>query len=426
MQKKRIIIIGGGFAGINLAAKLSDSNYEVIVIDRNNYHNFQPLLYQVATGGLEPDSIAYPLRRIFREMKNVKFRMANVKVIHPENNTIETSDETLEYDELVIATGSTTNFFGLEPDKNLLMPLKSVPDALNLRSYLLQNLEKAYATYNDRHVEELINVAIVGGGPTGVELAGSLAEMKRYILPKDFPGMSFENMQINLYEAAPRLLSGMSPRSSEKAVKYLEKMGVNVHLNNTVLKYIDEQLILRNGDMFPTKTVIWTAGVKARIPEGLAPEAVNQWGRLQVNEFNQINTYSNIYAIGDVSAYSTEDYPRGLPMQAPAAMQHGRHLAKNLILKAEGKEMQPFKYFNKGAMATVGTNKAVVDFRKLHFGGIVAWFAWMFIHLLYLVGFRNKMSVLFSWAYSYVTYDKALRIIIRPYKMTKPEEKEPV
>jgi NADH dehydrogenase len=418
-EQKKVLIIGAGFGGINLANGLNKSNYEVTLIDKNNYHAFQPLLYQVATGGLESGSIAYPVRRIFRKSKNIHFCMAEVQSINAEANEIETSVGNFTYDYLVLATGSTTNFYGLTPSSNLMMPLKSVPDALNLRSYILQNLEKAYLTNDSQRAERLINIAIVGGGPTGVETAGALAEMKRYILPHDYPHMNFDRMNINLYEAAPRLLLAMSEKSSEKALKYLQGLGVNVHLNSTVLKYTDSQLVLRNGDMFYTDTVIWSAGVKSQYPEGINAEAILPNGRLEVDEYNHVKGYNNIFAIGDIANHTTEKFPRGLPMVAPAAIQHGKRLAKNLISVLNNKPMIPFSYFDKGSMATVGINKAVVDVSFIHFGGFMAWVTWMFIHLLYLVGFRSKVAVLFSWIYSYITYDKALRLIIRPYVINK-------
>ena len=418
-KKKRVMIIGAGFAGINLAHGLKKSDYEVVIVDKNNYHAFQPLLYQVATGGLEPDSIAYPIRRIFHKHPNVHFRMAEVAAIHTDKNMVETNEGWFHYDYLVLATGSYTNYFDMEKSSNSLMSLKTVPEALNLRSFILQNLEKAFVTLDSRRVEELINIAIVGGGATGVETAGAIAEMKRDVLPHDYPTMNFSKMNINLYEAGPRLLTAMSEKSSEKALKYLTKLGVNVHLNSQVLKYTQSQLVLRKGDLFYTDTVIWTAGVKSQYPEGLVPEAIVPNGRIDVDEFNRIKGYANVYAIGDIAHQPNEKFSRGLPMVAPAAVQHGKHLAKNFIRMTKGLELIPFKYFDKGAMATVGVNKAVVDVSFIHFGGFIAWLSWMFVHLMYLVGFRNKLFVLVSWIYSYITFDKALRLIIRPYTINR-------
>lgn len=415
-QQKKVIIIGGGFAGLNVAKNLGNSNLDVTLIDRNNYHTFQPLLYQVATGGLEPDSIAYPIRRILRKYKNVKFRMAEVKQINTEQSTISTSIGEMPYDYLVIATGSMNNYFNFEPIKEQLFSLKSVTDALNIRSYLMQNLEKVLTNINSTEKAEAINVAIVGGGPAGIELAGALAEMKKFVLPKDFPEIDFEQMNIYLFEASPKLLAAMSEESSASSLKYLQELGVNVHLNAMVQSYDDSKVVVKDVGEFPTNTVIWTAGVKGSPVDGLGSELIKPGNRIAVNEFNQVEGYSNIFAIGDVATKIDDENPKGLPMLAQVAIQGGERSAKNILALENGKPMKPFKYHNKGTMATIGRNKAVVDLPRYKFQGRFAWFVWMFIHLISLVGFRNKLVTFIGWAFNYFNYDRPLGLIIRKYQ----------
>lgn len=416
-DKTRVLVIGAGFGGIALAKKLcKNSKMEIILIDKHNYHTFQPLLYQVATGGLEPDSIAYPIRRIFRGCSNVFFRMAEVTKVNPKENTIETSIGPMHYDYLVLAMGGKSNYFNFEPKKEQFMAMKTVPDALDMRSFIMQNLEKAVVHSNETRDSAIINMAIVGGGPTGVELAGALAEMKHYVLPKDFPELDTSKMDICLFEAAPQLLSAMSEESSKAALKYLKKLGVKVSLNAMVSDYDGKKITLKDGSTFKTETVIWTAGVKANSLEGINESALTSGNRLKVNRFSQIEGHKNIFAIGDIALMSTENYPKGHPQLAPAAVQQGERLASNLIAKLRGKPMVKFKYTNKGSMATVGRLKAVVDLPAYKFQGMFAWWVWMFVHIMSLVGFRNKIIAFFDWSYNYFTYDRPLGLIIRPFR----------
>lgn len=411
----KVVIVGAGFGGITIAKSFKNKPVQVLLIDQHNYHNFQPLMYQIATGGLEPDSIAYPVRRIFRNQKNFSFRMAKVDQVSVATQRLHTSIGTIAYDYLVIATGSTNNFFNFEPVKDKLLTLKSIPDALNMRSYIYQNLEKALAHQDERSIDDLMNIAIVGGGPAGIELAGALAEMKHFVLPKDFPDLDLFKMEINLYEAAKELLSAMSEASSTKSLEYLGELGVNVHLNAKVDAYDGKILTLADGTSFATDTVIWTAGVKAAPIDGLPADAL-AGGRILVDVFNQVKNTKNIFAIGDVASCVTTENPKGLPMLAPVAQQQGKLLSDNIIKLIIQQPMVPFKYKNKGVMATIGRKKAVVDLPKWQFQGTFAWMVWMFIHIMSLVGFRNKIMAFYDWMANYLTYDKPLGLIIRPYK----------
>ncbi|MCK0131365.1 NAD(P)/FAD-dependent oxidoreductase [Flavobacteriaceae bacterium F08102] len=415
-NRPTIVIIGAGFAGISMAKSFKHAAVNVLLIDKNNYHNFQPLLYQIATGGLEPDSIAYPVRRIFRGYENISVRMADVLTIHMAKQEIVTSVGNFNYDYLIIATGSTTNYFNFDKVKNKLLTLKSIPDALNLRSFIFQNLEKALVAQEHGEVSELLSVAIVGGGPAGIELAGALAEMKRFVIPKDFPDLNLDKMEINLYEASPKLLGAMSEISSAKALSYLKKLGVKVYLNTLVSSYDGTYLQISNNEAFKTNTVIWTAGVKGAPIDGLPNEAIGTGNRILVNAYNQVSQTDRIFAIGDVAACITDKEPKGLPMLAPVAQQQGKLLAKNIVRLTKGQAMKPFKYYNKGVMATIGRKKAVVDLPKWKFQGTFAWIIWMFLHIMALVGFRNKFVAFFDWMSNYFTYDKPLGLIIRPYK----------
>jgi len=413
----RIIIIGGGFAGLAAAKGLENKELQVVLIDKHNYHTFQPLLYQVATGGLEPDSIAFPLRKRFNDVDNFYFRLAEVNHINPDKNTVETSIGTLDYDELIIATGSTTNFFGNKEIEKNTMEMKSVPQSLNIRSLILENFEEALLTDNIEERNALMNFVIVGGGPTGVELAGALAEMKKGILPKDYPDLDIRQMQINLIQSSECLLQGMSAKASEKAEDFLISLGVNIWKNLRVLNY-DGKIVTTNGhDNFKAETVIWAAGVKGENIKGLdALSIIPRVERYKVNNYNQIDNYANIYAIGDVACMQSEANPYGHPMMAQPAIQQGKLVAKNILAKLFNKKQKAFVYNDKGSMATVGRNKAVVDLPKWKFQGVFAWFVWMFVHLFSLIGFRNKAIVFLNWVYNYIRFDRETRLIIRPYK----------
>ena len=415
-EHHHVLIIGAGFAGITLAKALHRKPFDVLLVDKNNYHTFQPLLYQVATGGLEADSIAYPVRRIFRGYSNVHFQMAEVTRLDLDGRTAQTTAGVLSYEYLVIATGSTNNFFNFEPIKDELLTLKSVPDALDIRSYLMQNLEKAIAAYDSDDRDELMNIAIIGGGPAGIELAGALAEMKHYVLPKDFPQIDFTHMSIHLFEAGDELLGNMSDNASGGSLHYLKELGVTVHLNSMVSSYEDNWIQLKDGSKFQSDNVIWTAGVKGNPIPGIPNDLIVGGNRIKVNEYNQVPGYDHVFVLGDVASHADSTNPKGLPMLAQVGIQGGKHLAKNLLRLHNKQPLEPFNYNNKGVMATIGRNRAVVDLPRWKFKGPFAWFVWMFVHIMSLVGFRNKLVTFIDWMGNYFNYDRPLGLIIRPYK----------
>ncbi|CAM1372534.1 NAD(P)/FAD-dependent oxidoreductase [Tenacibaculum xiamenense] len=413
----RVVIVGGGFAGLAAARGLEEQELQVVLIDKHNYHTFQPLLYQVATGGLEPDSIAFPLRKRFNDVENFYFRLAEVTKIDSENNTLETTIGCIEYDILILATGSTTNFFGNKNIQENSMEMKSVPQALNIRSLVLENFEEALLESNLEKRLALMNFVIVGGGPTGVELAGALAEMKKGILPKDYPDLDIRQMKINLIQSSGELLKGMSNKASQKAEDFLRKLGVDVWKNLRVLDYDGETVTTNGEDHFKAQTVIWAAGVKGALVKGMHTDCVLERPcRIKVDRYNKVVGYDNIYAVGDVACMETETYKYGHPMMAQPAIQQGRLVAKNIIAQLKGNSQKAFVYNNKGSMATIGRNKAVVDLPKWKFQGVFAWFVWMFVHLFSLIGFRNKVIVFMNWVYNYIRFDRETRLIIRPYK----------
>ncbi len=425
-QKQKIVIVGGGFGGIELTKKLKHADVDVVILDKHNYHTFQPLLYQVATGGLEADSIAFPIRKIFKGQKNLTFRVTEVKKVIPEENKLITTIGEISYDHLVIATGSTSNFFdNLEIQKNA-MPMKSIPEALNLRSLILQNLEASLIAKTAEEEAELLNFVIVGGGPTGVETAGAIAELKKHVLKNDYAELDIRKVNIYLIEGSPELLGPMSTQSQIKSQQFLEELGVTVYTESRVQSYDGRLLSLTDGRKIPSSTVIWSAGVKGVVLDGLNADCVVRGNKLKVNKINQVECYSNIYAIGDVAAMITDKTPNGHPGVAPAAIQQGKLLAENLINIISGKPTKDFIYVDKGSMATVGRNRAVVDINKIHFQGVFAWFTWMFVHLMTLVGFRNKLVVFVNWVWSYFSYDRGTRLIIRPFikKSEGPEERK--
>lgn len=416
----RVVIIGGGFAGISLAKQLGKQEVQAVLIDKHNYHTFQPLLYQVSTGGLEPDSIAYPIRKIVKDYPNFYFRLGNVVAIDTENKSVCTDIGDLNYDQLIIATGSKTNFFGNSEIEKHSMVMKTIPQSLNLRSLILENFEQAILKSDLEERNALMNFVIVGAGPTGVELAGALAEIKKGILPKDYPDLDIRQMNINLVQSSSRILPAMSEQASAKAEDYLQGLGVDVWKNLRVTNY-DGDWVSTNGTVnFRTATLIWSAGVKGATIAGLdGEELITRGNRILVNEFNQVKGFDDIFALGDIASMQSEKYPHGHPMMAQPAIQQGKHLGKNIVRKLNGKEMKPFSYLDKGSMATVGRNKAVVDMPKFKFQGVFAWFVWMFVHLFFLIGFRNRMVVFINWVYNYIRFDREARLIIRPYKITK-------
>lgn len=413
----RVIIIGGGFGGISLAKKLHKKEFQVVLLDKHNYHTFQPLLYQVSTGGLEPDSIAYPIRKVIHDFPNTYFRLAEVQEVDTENNLVKTNIGALKFDYLVVATGSTTNFFGNKTIEENSMSMKSIPESLNLRSLILENFEQALLTDDLHEREALMNFVIVGGGPTGVELAGALAEIKKGILPKDYPDLDTRRAQINLVQGGDRILPAMSKIASKKAEQFLESLGVNVWKNIRVNDYDGKVATTNTDTVFRTETLVWAAGVQAVCVKGLdAKDLLCRGNRLKVNQYHQVEGFEHIYALGDVAQMESELYPHGHPMMAQPAIQQGENLGKNLVRISEDKPMLPFKYNDKGSMATVGRNKAVADLPKFKSQGIFAWFIWMFVHLYFLIGFRNRVVVFINWVYNYIKFDREARLIIRPFK----------
>jgi NADH dehydrogenase len=432
-NQERVVVIGCGFGGLNLVKKLKKKPFQVVMIDKHNYHTFQPLLYQVATAGLEPDSIAHPIRHIFSGHKNFYYRMATADHIDAENNVLHTNIGKLPYDHLIIATGSSTNYFGNKNIEEKSVPMKSVPEALNLRSIILQSFESASLTADLRERERLMNFVIVGGGPTGVELAGALAELKTHVLPKDYPDLDFRRMSIHLMEGLHKVLPPMSESASNHAADYLEKMGVNVWLKTQVEDY-DGATVKTNKKDLPASTLIWAAGVKGTLVAGTKDGATEK-SRYLVDEYNRVKGYQNVYAIGDVAAMTSEENPKGHPMLAQVAIQQGENLAQNLNTWRLKKEPKAFSYKDLGTMATIGRNKAVADLNNLKLSGFLGWLTWMGVHLISLVGFRNRLVVLLNWFLNYFSYDKKIRLIIRPVqrhnlkqsdKLELEAEQEPV
>lgn len=409
--KKRIVIVGGGFGGLQLSQDLAKSNYQVVLIDRNNFWQFQPLFYQVATCGLESSSIVFPYRKIHQKSKNVHIRLTSVVQILPEENKIITQHGDVDYDHLVIATGAGNNYFGNENIERNAYPMKSLVQSLHLRNTILERFEQALSV-NESEQESYLTFVIAGAGPTGTELAGALAEMKSDILPKDYPELDFSKMKIIVVEGGPRVLGAMHPDSSEKAHLYLKQLGVEVRLSTYVDDYDGSVVKIKGGDEIQSKTLIWSAGIKGNMIDGLTEAQVLPGNRLKVDHFNRVEGYDNVFAIGDIAAMVSEDYPRGHPQMAQPAIQQGKNLAKNF--KAGGvSSWKPFKYKNLGSMATVGRNKAVVELPKKRFGGFIAWFLWMFVHLRSIFGLKNKWIVFINWVWNYFTSNSSLRLIIR-------------
>ena len=413
----RIIVIGGGFAGIAFIKKMIKAPVQIVLFDKHNYHTFQPLLYQVSTAGLEPDSIAYPLRKIFRKHDDFHFRLATVEHIEVASKEVHTSIGNLSFDYLVVATGTRTNYFGNEAIEKNSMAMKTVPQALNIRSLMLQNIEEADQSDDEQKRKRLLNFVIAGAGPTGVELAGALSEFRKGILENDYPELEEEEMEIHLLEGGDKVLGPMSDTSSKKAQQFLENMGVHIHLNTMVNDYDGTTVTTKDGTTFKTATFIWAAGVTGAPVAGIAAaHLVEKQNRYKVDRYNRIEGLEDIFALGDIALMETEAFPKGHPQVAQPALQQGKHLANNLQKHLKQQEMEPFTYFDKGTMATIGRNRAVVDFKKMRFGGAFAWLLWMFVHLWFLVGFRNRVVTFFNWTYNYINYDRAARLIIRPYK----------
>ncbi len=409
----RVVIIGAGFAGLKLARKLDAKKFQIVVIDKNNYHQFQPLLYQVATAGLEATSISFPLRQVFQKHKNIHVRIASLVEVNAEENSITTSNGRLSYDHLVLCTGLDTNYFGMSNVQKFAFPMKSVTEAVLLRNAILENFEHALTAESEEERRGLMSIAVIGGGPTGVELAGSLAEMKRHILPKDYPELNFDNAKIYLVEASNNVLNTFEERSILVAKKYLKNLGVDLLLNTTVKDYDGKTLFFKDERSVSTGILIWAAGVKAYPVKGLKEDIYGAGGRMNVDGFNKVKGYSNIYAIGDIALMQQEKYPRGHPQVAQVAIQQARHLAHNLNSGPVGKAHSEFHYKDSGSMATIGKNKAVVQLPFISFKGLFAWLVWTFIHLLAIVGVKNRLQIFINWAWSYLTYDRSFRLIYK-------------
>ena len=413
-ERKRIVIAGGGFGGLKLLRKLLGKSYQVVMIDKNNFHQFQPLLYQVATAGLEPSAISFPIRKIIQKENNVHFRIARLLKIDAEEKEVETDIGYLKYDILVLAIGANTNFFGQKDIEKYTLPMKSAADSIFIRNILLKNMEKALQQTDPIKISEYTSMVLVGGGPTGVELSGAVAEMKKYIFPKDYPELDLSHMRIILYEASDRLLGGMSEYAGQHAKEYLERLGVEVKLNTRVKDYDEAKLSLSDGSKVLSKTVVWAAGVRANPVNGLSEEIFAHAKRIKVDRFNKVVGYDDIYALGDLAYMETPKYPKGHPQVAQTAIQQAQKLYENLpaILNGKG-EPKPFEYKDKGSLATVGRNLAVADLPIFHFKGFVAWLLWSFVHLMTIVGVKNKLLIFMDWTWNYLTYDHSLRLLIR-------------
>lgn len=407
-------MVGGGFAGLRFCQKIDSRKFQVVLLDRHNYHTFQPLLYQVATAGLEPSSISGPLRKLFKNKKNFYFRLAEVESIQADDKTVTTSLGELKYDHLVVANGARTNYFGNEENYKGAFPLKQVSQALSLRNSTLRCFEDALLVADPEEGQALLNFVVVGGGPTGVEVSGALSELKNNVLPKDYPELDFSRMKVFLIEGSPRLLNGMSDKSHEHAMDALQEMGVEVRLGTRVNSYKEGVLEIGDGTELKAKTLIWAAGVTGNVIAGLEGFTVKPSNRIEVNRFSEVKGADGLYALGDIATMETDAYPKGHPQLAPAAIQQADLLVKNLRRKQEGEPMEPFTYVDKGSMATIGRNRAVCDLPgNIHLRGILAWLVWMFVHLMSIIGFRNKVVILFNWVWNYITYDRSIRLILR-------------
>ncbi|MEZ7527978.1 NAD(P)/FAD-dependent oxidoreductase [Cloacibacterium normanense] len=418
--RDKIIVIGGGFAGLQFAKKLNGNRTKkLVMIDKANHHMFQPLFYQVACGRIEPSNISFPFRKIFQRSKNIQFRMTEVKQIIPSENKIITEDHVFHYDKLVIATGCKTNFFGNKKMENLAFGMKNTQEAISIRNHVLLTFEKLIIE-KSRSDDGNWNIVIVGSGPTGVELAGAFAEMKREILPRDYPRMNFDDLEIILVSSTEKPLAVMSEESQEKSEKYLKDLGVRFISNDRVTDYDGDRVYLSSGNIIPSNNVIWAAGVTGNIIEGLTENSIKN-NRYIVDRYNKIVGFDDVYAIGDIAYMETPKYPNGHPQVANVAINQGKNLAKNFLKKSEN-EWQPYEYDDKGSMATIGKHRAVVDLPKFKFQGIFAWYFWMFLHLMLILSVRNKLAIFFNWMWSYINRDSSLRLIIIPNKKNKTEQ----
>lgn len=412
-NRKKIVIIGAGFGGLNLAQKLNNTAYDVLLIDKHNYHQFQPLMYQVATARLEPTSISFPLRKVFQKSKNVRIRITEVLSVDRANKTVNTLLGPYPYDYLVISFGCTSNYFGNANIEKYAYPMKSIPESLQLRNHILQNFEDVLVA-KDTDVEALLNFVIVGGGPTGVELAGALAEMKKNVLPKDYPEKDFSNLNVYLIEGSPNTLNVMSNLAKKTSRKYLEELGVKVITEMYVSDYDGYEVTLKSGEKIKSKNLIWAAGVIGNKLEGIPAEVITRGNRIIVNRFNQVKDLPDIYALGDIASMATPKYPNRHPQLASVALTQAENMAKNFKNMLSGKPLIEYEYHDKGSMATVGKRKAIVDLPQFSFKGRFAWFFWMFLHLMLILSVKNKLSIFVNWMMSYFYNDSTLRVILNP------------
>lgn len=419
-SQKRVVIVGGGLGGLRLADDLKGSGMQVVLIDKNNYHQFPPLIYQVASAGLAPSSISFPFRQLFRKRKDFYFRMAEARAVFPDKKILQTSIGKIDYDYLVFAAGATTNFYGNKNVEEWSIPMRTLSEAMGLRNALLSNLERALTCATEEERQELLNVVIVGGGATGVEIAGAISEMKRYVIPYDYPDMDASHMHIYLLEAADKLLAAMSPESSEKALKFLTDMGVDVQFGKMVTDYKDFRVTCKDGTSIPTRTFLWVSGIRAQPITGIEGDKLGRGFRINVDEFNRVPGLDGVFAIGDQALMTADpNYPKGHPQLAQPAIQQAKNLAKNLRkLNAGDGNLEPFRYKDLGSMATIGRNKAVADIGKVHSQGFMAWLLWLVVHLRSILGVRNKLVVMLTWAWQYFSYAGSIRTIVYA---TKPK-----
>lgn len=418
----KVVIIGGGFAGLRLSRRLANKKeFEVTLIDRFNFHQFQPLFYQVATAGLDASHISFPLRKVLHKEGNIHFRMAEVKSIDLSQNKVIADEDTFVYDMLVIATGAETDFFGNSELTANTFPMKSTIEALQIKYRLLKNIEDALYAKNEKELQSLMTIVVVGGGPTGVEMSGAIADMRRFVFPKDYPELDFSKMKIYLLEGSPKTLGAMSARSSMNSLEYLKRLGVIVMTGTEVKNYDGQKVTMQNGDIIESSMVIWAAGIKGNVPEGIDPALIARGNRIRVDRFNKVIGLQNIYAIGDVAYMETDKYPHGHPQVASVAIAQASVLADNFLRTDRSQNLKEFEYHDKGSMATVGRNLAVVDIPKpkLHFKGFFAWLIWMGLHLFLLLGVKNRLAVFYNWIYNYITYDQNLRLIFRIFRKTR-------
>lgn len=424
-QKKRVVIVGGGLGGLRLAEDLYGSGMQVVLIDKNNFHQFPPLIYQIASAGIDPSSISFPFRQIFRKRKDFYFRMAEARMVDSEKKILQTSIGKIDYDYLVLAAGATTNFFGNKNIEEWAIPMKTVPEAMGLRNALLSNFERALTCATEEERQELLNVVIVGGGATGVEIAGALAEMRRYVIPYDYPDMDSSLMHIYLIEAGDRLLAGLSQESSQKAYEFLKSMGVDIQFGKMVTDYRDHKVVMKDGTEIPTRTFLWVSGIRANAMPGIDESHLGRGFRFKVDEYNRIPGVEDVFAIGDQCLQTSDAaYPNGHPQVAQVAIQQAKNLAKNLKRINQGADsssLTAFHYKNLGSMATIGRNKAVVEIGKFRSQGFFAWVLWLVVHLRSILGVKNKMMVLLNWLWKYVSYNDSIRMITYA---TKPREVE--